>query len=785
MKKKVITSAILTIALALSLLLGATYALFTSESKTNIAISSGKVDVQAVVLEESIKTYSQGQLQVNGFELGGSVLFEENTLSIEGIMPGDKVEFTIQVKNLSNVAVLYRTILKAAEDNGLFHGLEVTVDGSVYDGSTSISNWIALNNTEVVKEVQVRVELPVGRGNEYQDKSTVIQYTVEAVQGNAAVENPQTDTFYIYTASDLVKFSKEVNNADFKEKIVFMNDIDMDGIEYVSPVVNAQTRLIDGNNNVVRYLNTLPISRSTEPGYGEYGFNSGFIASFAAGSLELKNITFENASFTGADSAGVVSYLNPRGATYVFDNVDVVDSYVSGIKWIGGVYGYATNEAGHGTIIVKNSDVTNLTLEGFDTSMGAITGHISGTDKLTVELENNNVSNITLLGLNPQKQGKMIGTLHLGQVQINNSFVDGVNALEAESFYGRYVKGASSQVFVDEHELISHGMYKGAEATLISNAVGLRTLAIQVNSGTSYAGQMVQLIRNIDLNNEEWTPIGTSTNRFKGHFNGNGNTISNLLINMPNSSEVGLFGVIEQAIIENITLENVNVTGYSKVAAVVGAAPGGNPRLKNIHLTGLIQIKGFSYTGGILGQGYVRLIENNTVNGAANSFIEIDKNYVGGILGFIGESGKATYNVINNAVRNIEIRTTTNGYFENATDTVKTSGTNLGGISGIAQYGTHFTNNTIENVQITHNRDSNHILMADQTYTVGAVVGITVSNAVGITISNNQIINVTLKVAYSTNELTNGGFFGRDRSLRDQYNVTANGNIVTGLKVIN
>ena len=39
MKKKVITSAILTIALALSLLLGATYALFTSESRNSIEIN--------------------------------------------------------------------------------------------------------------------------------------------------------------------------------------------------------------------------------------------------------------------------------------------------------------------------------------------------------------------------------------------------------------------------------------------------------------------------------------------------------------------------------------------------------------------------------------------------------------------------------------------------------------------------------------------------------------------------------------------------------------------------
>ena len=36
MKKKVITSAILTIALAFSLLLGATYALFTSESRIQL-----------------------------------------------------------------------------------------------------------------------------------------------------------------------------------------------------------------------------------------------------------------------------------------------------------------------------------------------------------------------------------------------------------------------------------------------------------------------------------------------------------------------------------------------------------------------------------------------------------------------------------------------------------------------------------------------------------------------------------------------------------------------------
>ena len=46
-KKNVIFSAVLTIALCLSLLAGATFAYFSTDSKVKIAITSGKVDVVA------------------------------------------------------------------------------------------------------------------------------------------------------------------------------------------------------------------------------------------------------------------------------------------------------------------------------------------------------------------------------------------------------------------------------------------------------------------------------------------------------------------------------------------------------------------------------------------------------------------------------------------------------------------------------------------------------------------------------------------------------------------
>lgn len=46
----------MTIALCMSLMAGATFALFTSESKVNIAVTSGKVSVVANIDETSVQT---------------------------------------------------------------------------------------------------------------------------------------------------------------------------------------------------------------------------------------------------------------------------------------------------------------------------------------------------------------------------------------------------------------------------------------------------------------------------------------------------------------------------------------------------------------------------------------------------------------------------------------------------------------------------------------------------------------------------------------------------------
>ena len=66
MKKKVLLSAVVTIALCLCLIAGSTFALFTSKSETNIAVTAGNVDVTASVKDfmlYSVEANDNGTIQ--------------------------------------------------------------------------------------------------------------------------------------------------------------------------------------------------------------------------------------------------------------------------------------------------------------------------------------------------------------------------------------------------------------------------------------------------------------------------------------------------------------------------------------------------------------------------------------------------------------------------------------------------------------------------------------------------------------------------------------------------
>ncbi len=216
MNKKVILSSILSLILCVSLIAGGTFALFTSESKTNVAINAGKVEVVATI--ENLTLYSPTMIATDGslvnadnaatesaFVNGGTAVLKDGVdLVLSNITPGDKVNFQIKLTNNSNVAIKYRTVVRIVNDNGLASGLNMVI-GEAYDGSAQYSNWAPMTVAEKTKIIDCSVELPTTAGDEYQDKTCTIVYTVEAIQGNAETDNnvakviaaDKTETYFV------------------------------------------------------------------------------------------------------------------------------------------------------------------------------------------------------------------------------------------------------------------------------------------------------------------------------------------------------------------------------------------------------------------------------------------------------------------------------------------------------------------------------------------------------------------------------------------------------------
>ena len=143
---------------------------------------------------------------------------------------------------------------------------------------------------------------------------------------------------------------------------------------------------------------------------------------------------------------------------------------------------------------------------------------------------------------------------------------------------------------------------------LIEDVDDLKKLAENVNSGEAYANKHFQLTANIDLKNEEWTPIGTKvyvgefgqpeSRYFQGTFDGGRHQITNLTITGRNEY-VGLFGYVKNATIQNCNVAG-EVSGYNFVGGIVGAVDGKTNNILNCSFQG--NVTGNAYVGGIVGQ---------------------------------------------------------------------------------------------------------------------------------------------------------------------------------------
>lgn len=227
-KRSLIVSAVIAICLCTCLIAGATFAYFTADSKVNIVVKAGKVDVVAEVTAPTL--YSPKAIATDGtiaddanvataenFANGGTAVLNGNTLTLERLTPGDKVEFGISIKSNSNVKTLYRYGYEIEAMDGadikqakkLYSGLVFGLDE--IETSKYVSYRTGWTELTAEKTLNVSVELPAAAESAYMDLSGKIVFVVEAVQGNVQVNEGEEFEYKIADKEGFKKALESVN----------------------------------------------------------------------------------------------------------------------------------------------------------------------------------------------------------------------------------------------------------------------------------------------------------------------------------------------------------------------------------------------------------------------------------------------------------------------------------------------------------------------------------------------------------------------------------------------
>lgn len=317
-------------------------------------------------------------------------------------------------------------------------------------------------------------------------------------------------------------------------------------------------------------------------------------------------------------------------------------------------------------------------------------------------------------------------------------------------------------------------------------AEDLAGFASLVNAGNDFNGKTVRLGADINLSNFQWTPIGTLNKEgpnysagkdwsayrdkdffaFKGTFDGNGYTVSNLKYEGTSrgGSYIGLFGVIaDGAIIRNLNINNVDISGNDalNVGSVVGYLTGSSvsgrdnkAELSNIKVSGRLVIDGLvTNSGGIIGRAAPStqlLLDNCRVDVSSDSYIvgtsSTTTNFIGGIIGVAYGTSEDSALVMNNCYSNIDVV----GYCQA-----------VGGLAGAIFRGS-VTSCTVDGSEITlypYKGDNcyDHLSVGAVTGCVGNNTNLTISSCTGATTINSYLAE--------GEDLLNDGYAGTRRTI--------------------
>jgi uncharacterized repeat protein (TIGR02543 family) len=241
-------------------------------------------------------------------------------------------------------------------------------------------------------------------------------------------------------------------------------------------------------------------------------------------------------------------------------------------------------------------------------------------------------------------------------VNVNNSPITGIDAILNLITYPNWEAAAVTAVEDTDYE-------RSGDIYAIHTAKGMAWFAKAVNDGDTFAGKVVELANDIDLEDvpvedydcteeefsekithaNSWIPIGKNKTGFSdavfsGTFDGKGHTVSGVKINSTGTDRVadndrGLFGHINNATIKNLGVVNSHVIFYNTGGGIVGYIHGENSLMKNCYFDGVVGPSRV-YMGGLAGanEGTVQNSYNRgNISGTSSS--------IGGLVGYNKTSG--------------------------------------------------------------------------------------------------------------------------------------------------
>lgn len=317
---------------------------------------------------------------------------------------------------------------------------------------------------------------------------------------------------------------------------------------------------------------------------------------------------------------------------------------------------------------------------------------------------------------------------------------------------------------------------EGQTEFTITTAAQLRGLAELVNKNKDIFSECkIKLGKDIDLNNEQWTPIGNGY-EFNGEFDGQGHTIYNLKeseIEDANYIKAGLFGVVKgisvekedgtynitPAVIKNVTIENADIEVTNTKNNVPNTLGGTgalvsygvninieNCKVKNAKITANNSSPRAGAMLGNIEAGKITncQVEKSEVNAGANDRAGLlcgymqgasssnkekeqanviqnvrvqgsvkGRNSIGGVIGYYKEQYKASESIFKGAVT--QEGTTVEG---------------VSAVAGIAGFSWNIIEESINNASVTGTTNVSGITSVSQTNKNGNINGGNVSNCI-------------------------------------------------------